>query len=270
MTERSDITITWGTSPRDVQVDDPSVTISGQDIVDTLRAREADLENLDKDSLLDAEGKAGPGGVTGIVNILQNATLSFEARVVVQETGTATTANPAGNRLIDSTATFITNGVSRGSIVSNETSGANASVLEVVSETELLTTPLIGGSRQTWLIGDSYNVFRTVACSAVAGDLFAVDDVGGSIDPVLATFGTSVIVEQSTSPAAAPIGADTVIADGFSLAEAITMILAAEAGNVSGGGTNTITITGADGTTTRIIATVDANGNRTVTFRKGD
>ena len=170
MTERSDITITWGTARRNVQVDAPSATLSAQDIVDTLRAREADLENLDKDSILDSEGKFGPGGVTGIVNTLQNATLSFEARVLVRESGTATTANSDGVRLIDTAAAFQTNNVANGDVIDNTRSGARASVLEVVSESELRCTPLIGGSDQRWDLNDGYEVFQTVVGNPAAID----------------------------------------------------------------------------------------------------
>lgn len=49
----------------------------------------------------------------------------------------------------------------------------------------------------------------------------------------------------------------------LSYIEYIRIFLAALAGKSSGGGTNTLIFKGADGTTTRITATVDADGNRT-------
>lgn len=51
--------------------------------------------------------------------------------------------------------------------------------------------------------------------------------------------------------------------DGYSLEEAQKLILSASAGVLAGAATNTITIQAADGSKTRITASVDADGNRT-------
>ena len=51
--------------------------------------------------------------------------------------------------------------------------------------------------------------------------------------------------------------------DGFTRDEAVRIILAAMAGKLSGGGTITISIRAADDSKNRIVATVDANENRT-------
>lgn len=50
--------------------------------------------------------------------------------------------------------------------------------------------------------------------------------------------------------------------DGYTLEDAMKLMLAAMAGKLSGGGTTTITIRAADDSKTRITATVDASGNR--------
>jgi len=61
------------------------------------------------------------------------------------------------------------------------------------------------------------------------------------------------------------------IETGYSLREALRLVLAAVAGKVSGGGTSTITIRSATDGSNRITATVDSNGNRTaVTHNVGD
>ncbi len=61
------------------------------------------------------------------------------------------------------------------------------------------------------------------------------------------------------------------IETGYSLREALRLVLAAVAGKVSGGGTATVTIRSVTDGTDRIVATVDANGNRTaVTHNVGD
>jgi hypothetical protein len=51
---------------------------------------------------------------------------------------------------------------------------------------------------------------------------------------------------------------------GLTLRQALRLISAAVGGEVSGGGTTTITFKGAvEGSTNRIVATVDSSGNRT-------
>ena len=52
--------------------------------------------------------------------------------------------------------------------------------------------------------------------------------------------------------------------DGYSLEETQKLILAASVGVLAGAATNSVTIEAADGSKTRITATVDANGNRSV------
>jgi len=61
-----------------------------------------------------------------------NANIPYPA---VAEAGTNTTAT--ASKLIDSAATFITNGVATGDIVHNDTAGTAATVVSVDSETQL-------------------------------------------------------------------------------------------------------------------------------------
>lgn len=61
------------------------------------------------------------------------------------------------------------------------------------------------------------------------------------------------------------------IENGFSMKEAIRLILSATAGKVSGADTTTVTIRSVTDGTNRIVATVDTNGNRnSVTYDLGD
>ncbi len=55
---------------------------------------------------------------------------------------------------------------------------------------------------------------------------------------------------------------DAVVEGGYTVRELLRVMAAALAGESSGGGSTTITFIGVDGATDRIIATVDANGNR--------
>lgn len=271
MTERSDVTVDWGKSPRIITVAAPSTTITVQDLIDTLRsntlqAGEADdsLDNMDDDFILDAEGKAND--VTGVVAILQNAQLSFEQRTAKLETGTITTPDTTGNTLTDATATFITNGVVRGDIILNATDGSHATVLSVTSETVIEGTTLAGGTDNQYDSADAYEILDFDDCTVTGGDLFAVDDVGADLFPILNTFGTNVVVEQSTSPAAAGVRPTTALEGTLTWEQSQRLILAAAAaGDLSGAPAGPILIKdAATGLKTRITATVDGNGNRTI------
>lgn len=200
MAIRNDITVDWYDSPRTVLIAQPSTTITCQDLHDTLVGIQDTLEGSEFPDLIDSTGKGG--GVTGIVAILQNAQVLFEPRTTVIENGTITTADTTGRDLIDSTAAFVTNGVSRGDMVVNKADFSHATVLSVISETQLRTLVLAGGTDDQYQFGDSYDIFDYEIASITDGDLFAVDDVGADISPILNSFGVfGPIVELSTSPA---------------------------------------------------------------------
>lgn len=84
----------------------------------------------------------------------------------------------------------------------------------------------------------------------------AVASVSGSV-----TVGTN---SDKTGYALSSSGVDAITVEtGLNLRQAVAITVAAEAGKVSGAGTGTISITGAGVNTTRIVATVDASGDRT-------
>jgi len=82
MAVRTDITFTTHTSPRVVQIDDPSTEITIQDLVDTIRDFEAKPENIWVDKMVNAGGKEnlGGGNNVGITVTLQDTQVAFEAR----------------------------------------------------------------------------------------------------------------------------------------------------------------------------------------------
>lgn len=82
MAVRNDVTIDWRVSPRIIEVASPSTEITVQDLVDTLRDAEDDLENMSYDQIISAAGKEELGGgvLVGITATLLNALLQFEAR----------------------------------------------------------------------------------------------------------------------------------------------------------------------------------------------
>lgn len=82
MTIRDDITIDWNASPRIITVAAPSVEITLQDLVDTLRVMECHPLTQNDDKIVNSYGKQSLGGgvLVGITLELLNAKLAFEAR----------------------------------------------------------------------------------------------------------------------------------------------------------------------------------------------
>lgn len=83
MAFRSDVSVNWEVSPRIITVASPSVTITVQDLYDTLRVLEQGLDAMDDDSIVSAGGKEqlAVGEFVGITMTLQDALLAFQARV---------------------------------------------------------------------------------------------------------------------------------------------------------------------------------------------
>jgi hypothetical protein len=82
MTIRTDISVDWEASPRVITIAEPSTEITLQDLVDTCRYLENDMDSMDDPPLIAAAGKEALGGgvSVAITASLQNAVLAFEAR----------------------------------------------------------------------------------------------------------------------------------------------------------------------------------------------
>ena len=159
MVTRTDVAIDFNESPRLAEVAAPSDEYNAQDVVDTTRVTEATFQGLSHSKLLDSSGKQdiGDGVFVGITNAFQNMQVAFESRLTPTAQGTITTAAVNGMTLIDSTATFVATGVSRGAVVINFTDQSITEVLSVDSETELTTRVLRAGFGNTYGIADTYN-----------------------------------------------------------------------------------------------------------------
>ena len=83
MAIRNDLSINWSASPRIITVDAPSVEITCQDLLDTLRFEEAQPANMDDKTIVDASGKEtlDDSNNVGLTITLQNALVGFEARL---------------------------------------------------------------------------------------------------------------------------------------------------------------------------------------------
>jgi len=83
MSVRDDITVDWSASPRIIEVALPSTEISLQDLHDTLRVLASQPEAMDKDEIIDSDGKKqlDETTLTGLTVSLLNARLKFADRV---------------------------------------------------------------------------------------------------------------------------------------------------------------------------------------------
>ena len=205
MTIRTDVTIDYSQSPRVAIVAAPSTEYVMQDLVDTERNIESSFQGMSEPKLLNASGKEDLGGgvSVGITVAHQDTLVAFEGRFTPAETSTITTASSApviGTvRLIDNTATFISNNVQRGSYYINFDDRSVGDVVEVISETELRVTTPVNGDFNNFEVGDRYDVYNVEQCNATGGNLTAVDDLGAAISAILPTWGTQVILTLSTS-----------------------------------------------------------------------
>lgn len=204
MAFRSDVSVEWWYSPRLITVAAPSLTISIQDLVDTLRRLE-EKRFGSYPSILDADGKSdvGSGNKTGITVKLINARLAFEQRTTPNVTGSATSSDANGVQLVDTGATFVTDGVQPGDTLWNTTDLSFATVLEVIDENTIKHRKLAGGSGNNWDISDAYRIYTTEQGNITGGNLVAVDDVGDPLNPVFPTAFTQVTRELSVSPSIA-------------------------------------------------------------------
>lgn len=191
-------------SPRLVEILPPDIEISIQELVNLIRDWEDGEEGQLFDFIISAAGKEqlGAGVTVGITATLNNAQIFFTPRSTPVDDGAGKTCDATdlnGEQLYVDDATFITDGVKRGDIVYNQSTGSSASVLEIVDENTIKHLKLSGGTSSQWTIGDNYIVFETEQCNVSGGNLVAVDDAQLEINPVFPSFGTQVVRTSSSS-----------------------------------------------------------------------
>jgi len=207
MAERSDITVDWGISPRLAEVALPSTELATQDAHDTFNSNtlqpgmaDASLENIDDEPIIASAGKEDLGGGTsvGITATLLDMQIAFE-RTASRSSGAVTTADSAGELLIDNLADFVTEGVQRGDWVINFTDQSVCEVLSVVDLNTLRTRALSDGTDNQFDIADVYKVWEVSECNLVGGNYVAEDDAGDPINPLFTTFGRFATRTSSSS-----------------------------------------------------------------------
>jgi hypothetical protein len=201
MAHREDFTFNMELSPRIITIKAPSTEATVQEIHDTLTTYEDSLEGLAYPRLITSSGKEDLGGGVrvGISSTLQNARIAFEARKTFLASGSVTTEDTNGTILTDSLATFITNGITPGSWIVNMTDQSICSVIQVISETTILTDGLGGGTDNQWNISDNYKILEIIQGEIAGGNLVAIDENEGVLDAVLPTAGTQIVRTSSAS-----------------------------------------------------------------------
>lgn len=212
MAIRSDMAIDWQTDPRLITVADTSDELSIQDQVDTLRDAEDKPENEVYEYLIDAAGKEDLGGgvLVGITSSMNNAQIAFAARTASISAGSVTSVDAAGETLIDSAATFESDGVEVGAIIINFTDLSVATALTVDSEIQISHEPLDDGTNDDWTMGDVYKIWNYTTCELSGGNAVAEDENGVQIDVLQPRFGVSYVRTSSSSATLQGLEADTI------------------------------------------------------------
>jgi hypothetical protein len=201
MATRSDFEVNFEVSPRLIDITSASEEVSVQDSHDTLSDIQDSAEGGQFEFLVSTAGGEDLGGGTsvGLTTVLNNVQYAFQTTSPI-ETGTVTTGSSTS--LIDSAATFQTNLVKRGDWIINFTDQSVTEVLEVVSETELLTRGLRDGTGNTFDISDAYKVWEVKEAELVGGNFTAVDDLDADMSPVFPVFGRTFTRTASSSATA--------------------------------------------------------------------
>jgi hypothetical protein len=201
MTVRTDVSIRFNLSPRIIHIAAPSTEITIQDLHDTLRALEDEPSAMQYPDLIETTGGQSLGGAdsVGLTASLKNARIAFDARKTSVSAGSVTTTDLTGRLLIDSNATFVSDGVVPGAWLVNLSDGSVCTALVVLSETTILTDIPGDGSTNQWQTGDDYKIWNVVQVEVSGGNLVAVDESLASIDSVLPTAGTQVVRTSAAS-----------------------------------------------------------------------
>ena len=197
----SGVSVRWRLSPRIITIPDTEAEATIDDLQDTLLDLEDDDEGMTWPHLRETSGgEALGGGVTvGLTTELQNAQIAFQARTASESEGTATTGDATGITLIDTSATFQSDGVSNGDVIVNFSDKSVASVITVDSEIQITHEALADGTNNDWEVGDEYKVWPWTVCEVTGGNCVAVDSGGTEILPVLPRFGVSYLRTSSSS-----------------------------------------------------------------------
>lgn len=189
-------------SPRIIEILPPTTSVSVQEIYNVIRDWEQEPANESFEKLVEGSGKQDLGGdiMVGITVRLLNAKVRFSGRCApLTAEGTCDAENLPGVLLSQTGIDFVATGVYPGCTVYNRTSGSMESVIEVLSSTQLRCFTLRGGSRSTWLAGDTCIVYPNVQCEIGGGNLIAIDANGDEMSSIYQSPNVQIVKTSSSS-----------------------------------------------------------------------
>jgi len=180
-------------------VEPPDTSISVIDFYKDVKNYEDEPGNLTEARWAEASGLEDLGGgvKVGVTVQMQGARVGFVPDTVSVSSGTVTTEDSNGEVLVDSGATYETDGVLPGALVLNLTDGSVGTVLSVDSQNQIRNLPLDDGSDDQWEVGDSYKIWNIKQCSIAGGNLTFAG--GNPADAVIPTAFTQVVLASSSS-----------------------------------------------------------------------
>ena len=195
--------VKWNLDPRLFYIPSSIDEVDIQDYLDTARKEhEHNLMNMWADHLVDAAGKdyLAPGKAVGVTLTNNNVKAAFLFDPNPTSNGSITTPDTTGEIIIDSGATFQTDGVTPGAWVMNLTDVSISFVVSVDSQIQITCYPLGGGTDNQWESSDNYVIYNVTQKRVFGGNFLAVDGNGDPMSPILPTPLTQVIIELSSSP----------------------------------------------------------------------
>jgi len=204
----SEISVDYSVSPRRIVVASPVTELTVQDQHDSIRSIEDSPASMAQDRLIESAGKEDLGGGTlvGITSQLQNAQIEFEDRTTPASVGTATSVDATGTVLVDTAATFITDGLERGSLIVNFTDQSVAAIITVDSETQVTHKKLASGVNNDWTVSDTYKIWKIVQVEVSGGNTTAINPSNASIPAVVPTAFTQIVRTSSASATLQVVG----------------------------------------------------------------
>lgn len=198
MATRDDFSVNFEVTPRLVDITSNSLELSVQDSHDTLTTIQDSSEGGQFEFLTSTTGGESLGGGTsvGLTTVLNNVQYAFQPTSPIS-VGSATTGD--GVALIDSTATFVTDGVKRGDWIINFSDQSVTEVLTVDSETQITTRGLRDGTLNVFTSGDNYKLWEVAEAELSGGNFTAIDEGNSDINPLFPVFGRFITKTAASS-----------------------------------------------------------------------
>jgi len=198
-----------------------------------------------------ADHTAAIDNVDTVVDLIKSDTTA-----ILVDTGTTL---PANQTIINDNVLLIP---TTPLLAANYTAPDNASITSILADTNELQL-----NQGSWLTADVSNIPTSTefnARSIPSADYFVVTDYTAPDNAGITQAQSDIAALNDITVANIFAGGDV---DGYSLEEALKLILSASVGVLSGAATNSVVIKAADNSKTRITATVDLDGNRSVVVK---